>query len=485
MGFKNLYGISNNKYYKALELGKNPEAVVVHQNVNNQHASKPTARNNMHAWITTFVEGCGDHHPTENVIYIPRYIPQSSLYDMYKNEWMEKRLNIQEIPSKSSFINTFDKYFPHVKFLKQTVLGRCDFCMSIPDQMKAITNEEQKLAFTKATTMHRELHTRERMSYAGRTQTSQINPSKILHLVFDCPDSYDIPHIVPVTKESANLEKLSTNAVGTINHSAQTQDYMFFLDNYKKNPNLILTCFYLHIVQHFQTVGHPPILWLQTDNCFKENKNRWMLGFCFWLVELGWFQEVMISMLPPGHTHVDIDQMFSTLSIYLKHSRVEIPTEMPAKVEQAYRKESTKPTSSFLPCVFNFVGFLAPFVKAISGLNSAHVFLIRKLPTGNVGMKIKKWHSTSEPWMGSITSPDNWIELLSSKPPGFPAIVPPIQIEEMPSIDVIKKYNRWLSESNFEKWKAIVEHHDVETQYKMILPENLWNYSEVKFLFLC
>ena len=54
----------------------------------------------------------------------------------------------------------------------------------------------------------------------------------------------------------------------------------------------------------------PPILWLQLDNPTGENKHKYLLAFTSWLLHLGWFKEIMISFLPPGHTHIDIDQMF-------------------------------------------------------------------------------------------------------------------------------------------------------------------------------
>ena len=188
------------------------------------------------------------------------------------------------------------------------------------------------------------------MSYFNCTHLSKSDPGKVLHLVCDCLDSYYLFNIVPITKKSANLEKLTVNAVGTINHSSLERDYMFFLDEYKKNPNLILTCFYLHILKHFQySASHPPILWLQSDNCFKENKNQWMLAFSTWLVHLGWFQEVMIFMLPSGHTHIDINQMFSTFSIYLNSHSVEFVTDLAEALKAAYKKEQTKLNGFFYP----------------------------------------------------------------------------------------------------------------------------------------
>ena len=338
----------------------------------------------------------------------------------------------------------------------------------------------QKEAFLLACQQHQELHTRERMSYSNRVQVSQLNAARIIHLVFDCPDSYDVPHITPVTKESANLPKISVNAVGTINHTTHTRDYMFFLDIFKKNSNLILSCFYLHIIQHFETQPHhPQILWLQADNCFKENKNRWMLGFCHWLIHLGWFQEIVISMLPPGHTHIDIDQMFSTLAINLKSNNIETPYHLIDRVNHAYRKEATKPTAAFIPDVWNFIGFLAPFVRDIGGLNTAHVFLIRKLPDGAVGMKCKKWHSTDDTWTGSLAAPDEWIQLLTSKPPGHPEVIAPEPIEDMLTLADINKYQLWLHSGSGKIWQKLIEDEEMPATSFWPISTDMWNFSKV------
>ena len=45
--FKLLYGISNNKYYWALQASNTPEVLQVHKNVNNQNAVKQTAHKHM------------------------------------------------------------------------------------------------------------------------------------------------------------------------------------------------------------------------------------------------------------------------------------------------------------------------------------------------------------------------------------------------------------------------------------------------------
>lgn len=54
------------------------------------------------------------------------------------------------------------------------------------------------------------------------------------------------------------------------------------------------------------------------DNCGRENKNQYVLGYCGFLAQCGVFESIELSFLPVGHTHEDIDQMFSCFSNYLK-----------------------------------------------------------------------------------------------------------------------------------------------------------------------
>ena len=228
----------------------------------------------MFNWIQDFVEECGNAHPTEATVYIPKYIAKTTLYSMYKSSWEADKMPIGSLPSSSMFYTVLEDQFSHVKFLRKTLLGRCDFCMSIPLKKKSITNEEEALAFKAACQAHYQLHSNEHLLYGNRTHTSQMHPNRVLHLVLDCPDSYDLPHIVPVTKDTAMDPKLPVHAVGCINHSLQRRDFTFFTGQYSKNPNLLLTVLYLHLVDQFIVhKKHPPILWLQLDNCFKENKN--------------------------------------------------------------------------------------------------------------------------------------------------------------------------------------------------------------------
>jgi hypothetical protein len=54
------------------------------------------------------------------------------------------------------------------------------------------------------------------------------------------------------------------------------------------------------------------------DNCGRENKNQYVLSYLAYLVRQRMFSEVELSFLPVGHTHEDVDQMFSKFSSYFR-----------------------------------------------------------------------------------------------------------------------------------------------------------------------
>lgn len=66
----------------------------------------------------------------------------------------------------------------------------------------------------------------------------------------------------------------------------------------------------------------PRILFLQMDNAPSECKNRFMIAFACWLVHMRIFTEVVFGFLLVGHTHEDVDQMFSQFSRWLSMNNV-------------------------------------------------------------------------------------------------------------------------------------------------------------------
>jgi hypothetical protein len=66
----------------------------------------------------------------------------------------------------------------------------------------------------------------------------------------------------------------------------------------------------------------PRTLYLQLDNCIRENKNTVFFSYLAWLIERGIFDNVFVSFLPVGHTHFDCDALASRLSVAMKYNNV-------------------------------------------------------------------------------------------------------------------------------------------------------------------
>ena len=62
----------------------------------------------------------------------------------------------------------------------------------------------------------------------------------------------------------------------------------------------------LHL--NWRSEGLPRTLYLQLDNCFRENKNTSVAACLCWLAERLVFDEIFLLFLHTGHTHFDPDQ---------------------------------------------------------------------------------------------------------------------------------------------------------------------------------
>ena len=59
---------------------------------------------------------------------------------------------------------------------------------------------------------------------------------------------------------------------------------------------------------------------IQLDNTAKQNKSKFIFGFLGHLIAASVVQEVIVSFLQSGHTHEDVDQLFSRTSGALKRN---------------------------------------------------------------------------------------------------------------------------------------------------------------------
>lgn len=164
----------------------------------------------------------------------------------------------------------------------------------------------------------------------------------------------------------------------------------------------------LHIWQVCQPGDMPPTLHLQMDNCSADNKNRFVLAYLCFLVQQGIFKEILVSFLIVGHTHEDIDAMFSVITRRLrKHSAVTYQ-EWVEQAVLAFAKAGTQPIVKNVSVVRDYKSWLAPHIDQEFGqITKPRVFRIRRehLQASNCRAHLHyKSYSGKELWKPCVTA---------------------------------------------------------------------------------
>ena len=182
--------------------------------------------------------------------------------------------------------------------------------------------------------MHIQSVTAERDVYRDRRELSELQPAKYLSIIMDAADPITLPH--PGTlfpKTWLRVQRLGLHLYGIINHGHDERILYYCFDFWPGQSTNIWCTLLLNYLQGLLVqLGYlPQTLFIQSDNCFagmynkyvhyyhqiiffliilSDNKNRWLLALLATLVEKNWFSEIQLNMLPPGHTHEDIDALF-------------------------------------------------------------------------------------------------------------------------------------------------------------------------------
>ena len=109
----------------------------------------------------------------------------------------------------------------------------------------------------------------------------------------------NLPHLKKISKSSVNLWHLRTHLTGAIVHGHGSEGFLGFLQ-YPHDPNLTINVLLQLLVKRFRALHQtslPEKLYVQLDNCGRENKNQSVLAFLALLVQQGIFKEVSITNL--------------------------------------------------------------------------------------------------------------------------------------------------------------------------------------------
>lgn len=229
----------------------------------------------------------------------------------------------------------------------------------------------------------------------------------------------------PNSKASSAMERVRVHLTGVIVHGHGAYGF-FDMDEWPHNANITINVL-LNVLSMHPSL--PPTLYLQLDNCGRDNKNRFLFAFCCLLVELGVFRKVKVSFLMVGHTHEDVDQMFSRFSTWLNRNNAHHLDALLDGFQKSYTYSGTSPTAVKLQEIYDASGWLFSRMADIRKHSVPHIFRFKKDESGTVVMSCKLW-STDKAWT-ECTGTET--RLLKEVPPVTPQIVRP----SFPRVDLV------------------------------------------------
>ena len=96
----------------------------------------------------------------------------------------------------------------------------------------------------------------------------------------------------------------------------------------------------------YKDSGLPKDMFIQMDNCSGDNKNKYMFSWGATLVQRGVFKSISFSFLLVGHTHEDIDALFSRISGHLARKPIFTTQEFDNLIAEALIKTQKLATGS-------------------------------------------------------------------------------------------------------------------------------------------
>lgn len=250
---------------------------------------------------------------------------KTMLWKEFEKYWNERDQTEREpLPSKCYFFSVWKKYASIVKVQKKRHgFSICTRCEMLRSEMAAHLRDEETLNLLIERYAH---HLRfvkgERDGYEVRQSLAEENPSKYCSIILDGADqtNFGLPHF-PTSTKSDKGHKLKCKIVGCLEHvlrGGEKLSLYAMTEEYETGANHVIEVAHRVLQRKKQESGKlPPHLFVQVDNCVRENKNRYFFAYFQCLVHLGVFKTIQISFLPIGHTHADIDQSFSSIGAHL------------------------------------------------------------------------------------------------------------------------------------------------------------------------
>lgn len=305
-------------------------------NGNLPRESDPRKRDAVICFLERLAESTADQMPDKTEQHLP-YYQKGKVYELFVVEY--RKLYNAYPPSESYFYLTWSKHVPNIKVRKVHRFTVCTECETIRDGLaKAGTDESITAELRSRKLIHVRMVQAERREYQKKSDRACLYPSQFCSLIVDGADqsAFGLPHFLNNTKTTTG-HSMKVRLVGVLEHAAVKILSLYTMtEEFETGANHIIEAIHRTLMNKSLKVRLPDIIYLQVDNCTRENKNRFLFAYLECFIAWGVFAEVYVSFLPIGHTHADIDQTFSCTARHLRNTEAVTIRELIEELGNSY-----------------------------------------------------------------------------------------------------------------------------------------------------
>lgn len=251
------------------------------------------------AWIKLWLEEVADQSPVDDKFYLPMFLSWAEVYREFAENQAKDPKGAKA--TYQYFFFVVRQQFQNVKMPKRTRLGRCEICNEIDSlRRRCGGNKASTAELKKFKCRHLRLQRAERQAYADRRAKSKADP-QVLSTIVDKTKAMGLPYHGRPGKNELRMWRYLVDILGILDHTTPTRYFYLLPQLWKSDPNVTMSALLDYLQRVKKARGYMPKTWyLQMDNCWRENKNRWVLALLASLVADGTFDEIYVSFLIPG-----------------------------------------------------------------------------------------------------------------------------------------------------------------------------------------
>ena len=342
-----------------------------------RYEGKATMRDDIIGWYISYATCIGDYMPDGQEIIVPRR--------WRSEEFAELEYSLGLDASKYGYFCKVLKHAPELKHIcrarKLLNFQHCTTCVDLNEKVKTAmqTRDPEKVKNAKAERRAHHMMTRaERLAYYERRELGRAS-CDTLSLILDKWDSAKttVPYFARSPGHwwsSLKHDVLEQHVLGVRVHDQPNRHYFFTINStISGSANLNVEGIRRVLVDQYSSRPMPRTMYVQGDNA-SDNKCWTLLLFFAMLVYHVYTNDVYFSFLIVGHTHEDIDQVFSILSRFLKGiGRVADPAQFDADLKAAMGDRPAHFENMW--CVFDWIKFLKPSLRTPPPVGIQHANL--------------------------------------------------------------------------------------------------------------